>query len=93
MSLCVLKVTFLYLSHFSSIAANKTVFCTCASALICEYECVSGHVLYTDVLYILDDERCSDKSVLLEVNSQEDGSVCCVFIGTMIHINNLATLP
>lgn len=35
----------------------------------------------------------SDKSVLLEVNSQEDGSVCCVFIGTMIHINNLACLP
>lgn len=35
----------------------------------------------------------SDKSVLLEVNSQENGSVCCVFIGTMIHINNLASLP
>lgn len=31
--------------------------------------------------------------VLFEVNSQEDGSVCCVFIGTMIHINNLARLP
>lgn len=30
--------------------------------------------------------------VLFEVNSQEDGSVCCVFIGTMIHINNLARL-
>lgn len=28
-----------------------------------------------------------------EVNSQGDGSVCCVFIGTMIHINNLASLP
>lgn len=31
--------------------------------------------------------------MVLEVNSQEDGSVCCVFIGTMIHINNLASLP
>lgn len=34
-----------------------------------------------------------DKTALLEVNSQEDGSVCCVFTGIMIHINNLARLP
>lgn len=58
---------------------------------------VCGHVLCTNVLYMLEYERCtcwwSDKSVLLEVNSQEDGSVCCVFIGTMIHINDLLSLP
>lgn len=34
-----------------------------------------------------------DKSVLLEVNSREDGSECYVFIGTMIHINDLSALP
>lgn len=49
------------------------------------------------ILYMLEYEQCtcwwSDKSVLLEVNSQEDGSMCCVFMGTMIHINNLAALP
>ena len=41
-----------------------------------------GQVLYTIVLYVSKYERhtCwwSDKSVLLEVNSQEDGSVCFV---------------
>lgn len=33
------------------------------------------------------------KNVLLQVKSQEDDSKCCVFIGCMIHINNLAGLP
>lgn len=31
-------------------------------------------------------------SVLLDLNHQEDGSMCFVFIGTMTHINNLAGL-
>lgn len=86
--------------HFlwKDVTSNKTgmVFCTCASTLIWtivrEHERASGHTLY-----MFEYERCtcwwSDKSVLLEVNSQEDSSVCCVFIGTMIHINNLASLP
>lgn len=34
----------------------------------------------------------SDKSVLLEVNSREDGSVRRAFTGTMIRINNLLSL-
>lgn len=33
------------------------------------------------------------KNVLLQMKSQEDDSKCCVFIGCMIHINNLAGLP
>lgn len=51
---------------------------------------------YTQMYYTCSGERCTcwwSDSVLFEVNSQEDGSVCCVFIGTMIHINNLARLP
>lgn len=72
-----------------------------ASSLICiivsDQNGVSGHVLYTNVLYMLEYESCtcwwSDKSALLEVNSKEDGSEYCVFIGTMIRINNLASLP
>lgn len=59
------------------------------SSTVRECECVSGHVLC-----MLEHERCTCwGSVSLEVKSQEGGSVCCVFIGTMIHINNSASLP
>lgn len=45
------------------------------------------HMYYT--LYV---GGC-DRDVLLEVSGQQESSVCCVFVGIMIDINNLTGLP
>lgn len=95
----------LYLSHFSSWLSLKRRHCkqnrngllyvwVYAHHFEQMWVCVWTRIIHKCIIHGV--WRCtwwSDKSVLLEVNSQEDGSVCCVFIGTMIHINNLASLP